>query len=323
MIMKTVDENGIRNDDISDNAMMKVLQIIRVKKKFGDPRFVTEEELNYVEHFIKRAQQFEPHLKKIYPLKLVEGKQIRIKFGYVHDLDTNGLLYFLGCNGDIINGQYMNPVDNGMISIKSSPMAKKSQSVSFFVGRRATICCVESGKNPYFSINLKNAKIKLSNYTLRNGNERLGDDTLRSWELQGSNDGKNWKTIKTHKNDRTLAKYETHTWSVKSNTYYSRYRIYMTDKNNSGKWSLSCCGLELYGDAVASIIILKKRSSNIITLKKCDSKNKNNELTINLFNDIYNVHRAFCFGNKHFAEYHASNCIQDVKKHLGLNISLV
>eukprot|EP01084_Bolivina_argentea_P300387 517964_1 len=116
-------------------------------------------------------------------------------FVYKADNDTNGLLYALGKMRDV----YIHPIMTEQVSVSSSPLDTHSKNMSTFVGREDENCYTESTPNSFMALKLKTIEIKLKKYTLRNNSNNI--NILRNWNLEGSNDGKDWHIIKQHKND--------------------------------------------------------------------------------------------------------------------------
>ena len=90
----------------------------------------------------------------------------------------------------------------------------------------------------------------LTHYSLRHGRDN-GMSIIRNWRLEGSLDGRIWKTLKKHDNDRGLKgpfPYYTATWPVDGELGAFRYfKIFQTGKNSSGRFSIFLSGIELYG----------------------------------------------------------------------------
>jgi len=76
----------------------------------------------------------------------------------------------------------------------------------------------------WYQVDLRLWAVKVHSYTIR----KLEDATfiLYNWDLQGSNDGKTWQSISTHRNDSSVVENEVVTFKVSSNTHYSTLRIY-------------------------------------------------------------------------------------------------
>jgi hypothetical protein len=98
-------------------------------------------------------------------------------------------------------------------------------------------------------VDLHDAQIEVEYYCLRHGFND-GGVRLRSWELQGSADGEEWATLRSHADDEALANaaFSTAGWAVKRGQgAFSMFRVLMTGPNSSGTHFLCCAGIELYG----------------------------------------------------------------------------
>ena len=181
----------------------------------------------------------------------------QMNFIYQHDFDSHGLLYFLGTLGG--TQKWKNPMSEGLVHVSSSSLGFTSKPLSSIVGRSTVRCLTKSTSiNPWFKIELpKNIQIKLSHYTIRHY-KTYNLEALRSWKLQGSNNGQGWITISIHENDNALQQAgQSHTWEVNCPQFFQHFRILMTDKNSNGHWYLCCSGIELYGIAKGEFDICK------------------------------------------------------------------
>jgi hypothetical protein len=74
---------------------------------------------------------------------------------------------------------------------------------------------------------------------------------MRNWQLEGSNDGIHWDTLRSHANDTALDNdcVSEAAWPVHqdTNTAYRHFRILQTGGNSAGNNLLICTGIELYG----------------------------------------------------------------------------
>ena len=74
---------------------------------------------------------------------------------------------------------------------------------------------------------------------------------LRTWMLQGSQDGQEWHTLRLHENDQSLAAQGSSVagWAVEAGgRRYRHFRVLQHEKNSYGDDLLLCCGIELYGE---------------------------------------------------------------------------
>jgi len=90
--------------------------------------------------------------------------------------------------------------------------------------------------------------LRATYYALRHGGIKA--DYLRSWCLQGSNDGRNWTTLRRHVNDTSLqGAFGTASWPIPDcNQSFRNFRVLQTGHNSSNNNFLCLSGIELYGD---------------------------------------------------------------------------
>ena len=109
-----------------------------------------------------------------------------------------------------------------------------------------TCCTSNSMPNSWWKFDFKDRKVSPTSYTLKHGYSK--GYALKSWDLEGSNDDTNWTKLSTHKNDLSLRKSKTKTFSIPAHSGSYRYfRLIMTDKNSSNSWTFCLGGIELYG----------------------------------------------------------------------------
>eukprot|EP01084_Bolivina_argentea_P313591 543060_1 len=107
--------------------------------------------------------------------------------------------------------------------------------------------------NSWLAIHCHEHKILLTHYTLKQGS--FGLDAIRSWKLQGGNDGTTWTTIDVHNNYRDLSKSgSSNTWEIPLSfsyyNYYNYFRILMLDDNCDGNWKLHIGSIKFYGHVI-------------------------------------------------------------------------
>jgi len=90
------------------------------------------------------------------------------KFIFTHDMDANGIMYYLGtqCGTD---PQWRNPADLGLVRVTSSPLVPNPPSApaQSIVGRSVVRCVTMAQPNSWFAINLLNRRVTPTQYTLR------------------------------------------------------------------------------------------------------------------------------------------------------------
>lgn len=183
------------------------------------------------------------------PVAIPEQKQ-PVPDGQVHqykyDFDENGIFYWLGTNRGTT--MYRNPGETNIVRVTSSPMASQSAPAYAACGRTVTRCVTEPSKNTYFCFDLQDVYVIPTAYTLRHY-DSWDTEALRSWVLEGSNDGSKWKVLSRHKKDKSLDfRGATHTWQIKDvKKSYRMFKITQTGKNSNKHWYLSLSGFEIYG----------------------------------------------------------------------------
>ena len=126
-------------------------------------------------------------------------------FDYEADFDCNGVLYWLGTKR--LTTPWRNPGQLGIVEVSSSPLAPepKSSAVWAVTGREAVRCVTLPSQESWFTIDLKEFYCRPTHYTLRHYSS-WDTEAVRDWKLQGSNDGKKWSKIISHKKDASLNK---------------------------------------------------------------------------------------------------------------------
>lgn len=183
-----------------------------------------------------------------------ESKLLSINLIYKSDFDENGLMYYLGSNR--LTTLYRNPHESGDVTAMMS---------SVFKGEVANIVARTTERGPNYTENAADSWVGVdigegrflipSAYTLRHGGASASN-CLRNWKLQVKvEDSDQWMTLKSHKDDTSLAKVNaSFTWPIDLSADlparflgFRYFRIIQTDKNANGNNCLFCCGFELYG----------------------------------------------------------------------------
>ena len=172
---------------------------------------------------------------------------------YRKDFDRHGVIYALGTNFGTT--PWVNPGSNSasptrIIATRSSD--EQGVANDLLDNRRGgTLSGTKDEDKSWWCVDLSEKyALFLTHYTLRHGRDN-GMSIIRNWRLEGSLDGRSWKVLKKHENDRGLKEpfpYYTATWSVDGDLGAFRYfRIFQTGKNSSGRFSIFLSGIELYG----------------------------------------------------------------------------
>eukprot|EP01084_Bolivina_argentea_P303117 523273_1 len=172
------------------------------------------------------------------------------EFKYEHDMDENGILYYLGTRCDYES--YTNPSYVGSVTVTDSTYSNQEM-LNNVVGR--TICKYQQWGSrqdvPYLIVNLP-ISIKLTHYTLRNykATEKSPNTSMKNWELQGSNNMTKWQIISKHEDESSLEEKGIYTWEVNPKLYFNKFRIVVNSSNSYDKWFLSVSNVEFYGVAI-------------------------------------------------------------------------
>ena len=176
--------------------------------------------------------------------------------------DTNGVLYHLGTGGG--TREYENPHRSGEVVAALSSLSQMSghegdpevvrerfvlHSLEHDRGNYKGLCYTDGEPNSWMSVDLGAGRSLVPDfYCLRGGN---GVFHLRTWMLQGSQDGNEWHTLRVHENDESLGT-TTHSvagWAVEAGGRCHRhFRVLQHGKNSCDYDHLMCCGIELYGE---------------------------------------------------------------------------
>eukprot|EP00729_Bicosta_minor_P002582 gene2582-biopygen6057 len=178
------------------------------------------------------------------------GKQ----FAHTGAFDGNGVLHWIGSGCG--TKEYTNPhgKPGGVVAKMSSVYNNYGCTPSRFVEHAPLNQdnYTEDTANSWMSVDLGEGRhLAPDYYCLRHGCSG-GNDRLRHWRLEGSNDDSTWTLLKTHANDQALPeqKYSTASWPIEAaadGASYRYFRIFQTGKDSSGDNYLICAGIELYG----------------------------------------------------------------------------
>ncbi len=103
----------------------------------------------------------------------------------------------------------------------------------------------------WMAVDLKGARLVPDHYELRSDKE--SDYKPRHWELQASDDGRRWATLRSHRGDEGLSDEPMSVahWpldaAVVAGRAFRHFRIVQTGKSSGGYDHLCCAGIELYG----------------------------------------------------------------------------
>lgn len=148
---------------------------------------------------------------------------------YMYDGDKNGVCWHLGSRGG--SQPWVNPVLAGRLQVRASSPACRSTDPKALAGNNFARCNfagprMENGQlSSWWVLDLgPEHRLICNHYTLRHDGST---DFLRSWVLQGSNDGASWADLRRHISDRTVrmpGQYAS--WPVSSHAAAVPYRMF-------------------------------------------------------------------------------------------------
>eukprot|EP01083_Nonionella_stella_P076921 209798_1 len=175
-------------------------------------------------------------------------------------LDEKGIVYYFATHGG--TRKWENPHKAGDIICACSSIHHDSRDVSAIVGREAVRCLSSPTENSWFTLRFKDHRIQPRYYTLRHYTS-WNTEALRSWRLEGSNDGTEWQTIREHVNDETICrKGACYTFALPSVHIggFEYFRINMTNRNSNDHWYLALSGFEIYGQLTGADLFMKPKT---------------------------------------------------------------
>ena len=95
--------------------------------------------------------------------------------------------------------------------------------------------------------------MKLSHYSLRShGYENKKNNRMKTWCIEGSNNGYDWKILDSRVNEESVANVSSsNTFKIneqsETNDFYRFIRISQTDVNNSNAYYLVFSAIEFFG----------------------------------------------------------------------------
>lgn len=170
--------------------------------------------------------------------------------------DTNGLMYWLGTHA--ANGSpraWQNPsLDAGALVPSASAALYTGYPIEQTTDRaganaRPALVQTSSPVGAWVQWRIADPKRKLKpNYYVLHGNDEAGSAQLRSWKLQGSNDGASWTDIDVRVSDSTIGQNVPRGFAVSGGQSFSYFRILQTGVNSDSTNWLAIGEIELYGE---------------------------------------------------------------------------
>lgn len=174
---------------------------------------------------------------------------------YICDGDSNGVLYFAGTSYG--EHQWVNPVLAKRITITSSSPTSRYTDPKALVSRtyQGTLFAgprMEDGRKcTWWMVDIgQDHQLMCNYYTLRQDGSRA---YVRSWNLEGSSDGKTWTNLREHVNDQTICKPgQFASWPIigpNALLPFRFFRVILTGPTMDAQdpWNFCICFIELYG----------------------------------------------------------------------------
>lgn len=112
----------------------------------------------------------------------------------------------------------------------------------------------KTAENSWISLDFKQKRVLLSHYTLKSYEGQVNDSHLKSWVIEGSNDGVNWTELDRREDNNELnGKFKAKTFKCQRIMESRRIRLRQIGKNHAGNDILTLCGLELFGTLITRI----------------------------------------------------------------------
>eukprot|EP00927_Polykrikos_kofoidii_P002886 TRINITY_DN11153_c2_g1_i1.p1 TRINITY_DN11153_c2_g1~~TRINITY_DN11153_c2_g1_i1.p1 ORF type:complete len:2849 (+),score=400.83 TRINITY_DN11153_c2_g1_i1:249-8549(+) len=168
--------------------------------------------------------------------------------------DKKGVLYWLGTNRGKTN--WSNPFTSGVVGVVASTEDNRSYPMGSVVSHTPATWYSKNAQNQWIYIDLgANLRLKANYYCYRTVDTAATTQTVRNWELQGSIDASDWKTLIRHVSEAVLAqRSSSHSagWEIPrvaspGGKGFRYFRIFQFGPNVDNKHYLACGGLELYG----------------------------------------------------------------------------
>lgn len=165
-----------------------------------------------------------------------------------NDIDKKGVLYYIAT--EEYREEWKNPHLTYMVQAEWSSLEKGS--VECIFEKEPRECWSQDVPSSWLQIDLGPSKsLRITHYTLRHGSNSK-QDLIRNWILKASSDGKEYDTLKRHKDDESLVTpFGSKTWSIHGcKKRYRYFKIVQIGHNSSKHNFLSLSGVEFYGELI-------------------------------------------------------------------------
>jgi hypothetical protein len=174
--------------------------------------------------------------------------------------DDQGALYHIGTKGG--TQPYANPYGAGSVLASMSSVGKSGSNPKRLTEHRHGSYVhnyTHDKPGQWVAVDLgASHRLVADHYALRHDNG--GGQHLRSWIMEGSDDGRTWQPLREHANDESLGAGRSNmavaAWALDGAAVGGRsfrhFRVRQTGKNANDSDALCCAGIELYGRLATS-----------------------------------------------------------------------
>eukprot|EP01084_Bolivina_argentea_P011120 20776_1 len=281
----------IKTHDLSNKTIKKII------KRLSEVNNLSDEEITFIHHLMKRAQIFNPQTQR----------SIFDTMNNIDDDDEQQLL------GGIIYHLSTMEYSSGAIKLYSS---FQSDSTDYRVDAivdnntasqyRSANTLVDEKDSKWIMIDLLNVKVFPTHYQLTQKTP-----FFRNWQLKASNNSTDgfdgdWIILSDHRNDDTLTlDNTTHTWPIPNHyidddVMYSQFKVEQFEKNSEETYTFLLSAFEIYGIATDNAKV--KKTMKTMNYDKF-------YLNKNIIFDIYSVHKAFFYREYGYKNYHKNDLL--------------
>lgn len=169
--------------------------------------------------------------------------------------DNNSNNRFKGIITSLGDGNPKSVVDKGIVEITGSSTFSscyKPRNAVDYEGKSNTQFYTQDASNQWLCFNFKNRRVKPSFYSVRSHARQSNHYNVQNWCIEGSNDGKTWKTLDTRNNDKSLDGNDySNIFKIQNdlaqNEFYQFLRFRQTGVNTSNNNILIITSLEFFG----------------------------------------------------------------------------
>jgi hypothetical protein len=173
-----------------------------------------------------------------------QGRNEYHRIPFRSDCDVDGLIRFLG---RISRG---NPHDKGIISAIGTAYDGQAcyQARNVIELETDSIFCSKNAADQWVGYDFKDMRVAVTHYFLRSNGEGVGGEHLRSWVIEGSDDGSEWRELDRRENVDFLNKTNgSYVFAIPSVVESRFIRLRSIGPNWAGNQYLSVRAFELFG----------------------------------------------------------------------------